>query len=206
MIRQRPAIFTFTQKFPFCLVQDVMRQIQASPNLEPSDRSWRELLRAAAMARQSDTAEMIWQQGISYHQQSRRFVDEPAHQWQPSTKSFQWLLTAYLREAAVTEDLFRQRELYERVVQTYDDVLMGERRMGLRRMDPMEILDDRRTILCIIYSLVALRPLVTAPHRLEELHNTGLSLLKLDCLRDDPPLTKSAQNAVDTLQSWSPVP
>ena len=78
-----------------------MRQIQASPHLEPNDNSWRELLRAAAVAGQVDTAESIWNQGISYHQQLRlRFVDEPERLWQPSTKSLQWLLTAYLREAA----------------------------------------------------------------------------------------------------------
>ena len=183
-----------------------MRQIQASPQLEPSDTSWRELLRAAAVAGQVDTAEAIWNQGISYHQQRRlRFVDEPERLWQPSTKSLQWLLTAYLREAAASEDTDRQREMYERVVQTYEDVIMGERRMGLQRIDPMEILDDRRIILSIIHSLVALRPLVTAD-RLAELHDTGRSLVKLDCLREEPPLSRPAQLAVETLHSWSLAP
>lgn len=184
-----------------CL-QDVMRQIEATPNLEPSDISWRELLRAAAIARQVDTAESIWSQGILYDQQRRRFVDEPVQQWQPSTKSLQWLLTAYLREAAATNDVNRQRDLYERVVQTYDDVLMGERRMGLQRIDPMEMLDDRRIILSIIHSLVALRPLINA-ERCGELLDTGRSLLKLDCLREEPPLSWSAQKAVDALHSWN---
>lgn len=184
-----------------------MRQIQACPHLQPSDRSWSELLRAAAMARQADTAESIWNQGISFHQQRRRFVDEPERRWIPSTKSLQWLLIAYLREAAVvTDNVKRQCELYERVVQTYEDILMGERRMGLQRIDPMEILDDRRVILSIIHSLVALRPLVHDSTRLVELHDTGRSLLKLECLREEPPLSWSAEKAVDALHAWDLAP
>ena len=185
---------------------DVMRQIQSNPNLEPTDRSWCELLRSATTARQAETAETIWNQGISHHSQIRRYVDEPERKWHPSISSLNSLLMAYSREAAVTEDASRRRELYERVIQTYEDVLMGERRMGLQRIDPMEMLDDRRVILSIIHALAELRPLVSDTNRLEELHKTGRSLLQLDCLREDSPMSWSSHKDLDTVRSWSSTP
>ena len=182
---------------------DVMREIQASPRLEnPSDRSWRECLRAAATARQADDAERIWREGISYHREHRLVVDEPQQRWIPSVQSLQALLMAYIREAdATVDDLERKRELYERVVLSYHDVLTGEREMGFYRLDPMEMLDDRLSITLVIHALAALRGMVDI-NREAELCEIGHPLLQLDCLQGEPSLSRTAQQDVDALQSW----
>ena len=187
---------------------DVIRQMQAA-SLEPNDRSWRELLRTAATARQADMAETIWKTGLHYFSHAKqvrsafRLVDEPERQWKPSMQSLLGLWTAYIREADVCDNPSRQRHLYDRVVQSYSDILMQDRHLGMQRIDPMEMLDDRRIILTLLYALVALWPLVQDDDtRLAELHDTGSSLLELECLRDEPPLSPSSQKLVETMQGW----
>jgi pentatricopeptide repeat protein len=183
---------------------DVLRQIQSSPRLEPNDRSWRELLRAAATAGDAKKAETVWKYGLSYHLQHPRYIDEPEWKWKPSINSLQNLLVAYSRQADMEENEESRRDLYERVVQTYDGILMGERHMGLQRIDPMDMLDDRRTILIIVRAILSLRPLVDAT-RLVELQDTGRSLIQLNCLHEDPPLNPPAERLVYLMRTWTSV-
>jgi pentatricopeptide repeat protein len=179
---------------------DVLRQIQASPHLEPNDRSWRELLRAAATARQADTAEEIWRRGLAYRRHER-LVDEPETLWTPSVTSLQCLWTANLRQADV--DPVRQVELLERVVRSYDDLLLGDRRLGMQRIDPMDVLDDRRTMILVVQALAALRPLLSNDgDRAQELRTIGRSILQLECFQGVF-LGWSGQKAVEELRSWN---
>jgi pentatricopeptide repeat protein len=181
---------------------DVLRQIQASPHLEPNDRSWRELLRAAATARQADTAQAIWHRGLAYRRH-QRLVDEPETLWTPSVTSLQCLWTAHLRQATVVDPV-RQVALLEGVVQAYDDLLLGDRRLGMHRMDPMDVLDDRRTMLLVVHALATLRPLLLSDDaRAEELRTMGRAILQLECFQErTASLGWAAQKAVAELRSW----
>jgi pentatricopeptide repeat protein len=188
--------------------ETVLRQIQAA-DLDPNDSSWRLLMRAAS--HDAAKVESIWQTALSYHQRSgRRRIDEPSasQQWKPSVESVQVLLTSYLQEAARTREPVKAVSNYEQVVQLYDDILMGDRRMGMDRVDVNAVLDSPRTMVLVLQALVALEAMVPgeAPSR-EEMRSQATSILKLPCFNscneEEARMGWSAQQALRTARSWS---
>jgi hypothetical protein len=142
------------------------------------------------------------------YRRHQRLVDEPETLWTPSVTSLQCLWTAHLRQAAVVDPV-RQVALLEGVVQAYDDLLLGDRRLGMHRMDPMNVLDNRRTMLLVVHALATLRPLLLSNDddaRAEELRTMGRAILQLECFQERPAsLGWAAQKAVAELRSWDEV-
>jgi pentatricopeptide repeat protein len=153
--------------------------------LQPNDRSWRELLRAA---RTGDQAVAVWKLGLGYHERHTRqhqygqsspsssdasfgrsgssTSDVKASKWKPSAASFAALVAAHLQEADSltssssnsTVDNQQKRVMYARVVALYDGVLRGTNtKLGLDRMDHgLELLDDQRAMMLILRAIVSL--------------------------------------------------
>lgn len=108
---------------------DILRQMQELYDIDPSDTSWRHMIRAATTAAVSSlkieiyrkdnnsndrqvsyewisNVESIWKQGLSYRRKSssnqkrNRIVDESyKFVWKPSAESFVTLLSAYIKQA-----------------------------------------------------------------------------------------------------------
>jgi hypothetical protein len=69
-------------------------------------------------------------------------------------------LSVYLRQASKHNlDKSEKRQLSERVVTLYEDVLHGDRAMGMDRIDLNQLLDSQRTMMLILQGIISLEGL-----------------------------------------------
>jgi len=165
--------------------QDVLNDMQAF-GLDPNDTSWRQLINVATANKNTKLAVEFWKQGLSYSGlRKTRNVDEPARQWNPSVESFGALISCFLREAACAEtDQERRFRLLDSVAKLYDSLILGEKRMGLDRIDLDSVLDSQRAMLLGLQAIVGSYELCMDDIRRKELSTLAQSFLKLQCFRD----------------------
>jgi pentatricopeptide repeat protein len=161
--------------------QDVLRQIQAA-DLDPNDSSWRQLIQTAVEMRRSDLAQAFWKQGLLYRHR-RQKVDEPQKRWKPSVASLATLATAYLREAEIAKGE-HQANIYQQLVNLFDNLLLGDEKMGLDRVDIDEFLGSQRTMLLILQGIVASYELTDDAANKKKLLISATSILELDCFKE----------------------
>ena len=177
----------------------------------------------------------------SPNQRRRTAMDEAATMWKPSVNSFRALLSVYVREApaantaasvansTVQEGLLSQRQqndtittrspspalYYRRVVQLYEDVLMGRNEeMGMDRIDLNLLLESQTTMLVILQAIVALEAITAAAAATTSttstsgtaaaaagLRSMAVAILQLECFRHHRHV--SAQEALQTVRGWA---
>jgi pentatricopeptide repeat protein len=163
--------------------RDVLAQMQVA-GLDPNDFSWREMIRAAGKVQRSDLVESIWKSALSYRYiTSKTKADEPRMQWTPSVESLAALLSVYLRQASRHNlEKSEKRQLSERVVTLYEDVLYGHKAMRMDRIDLNQMLDSQRTIMLILRGIISLAELHCYDEkRQRELRTMATAILQFSC-------------------------
>jgi pentatricopeptide repeat protein len=186
--------------------RDVLAQMQAA-GLDPNDSSWRELIRAAGKAQRSELAESIWKSALSYRYiTSKNKADEPRMQWEPSVESLAALLSVYLRQASKHNlDKSEKRQLSERVVTLYEDVLHGDKAMGMDRIDLNQLLDSQRTMMLILQGIISLEGLHCCDEkRQRELRTMATAILQLNCFEgvESQRLAWFSYQALEKAKAW----
>jgi hypothetical protein len=83
-----------------------------------------------------------------------------------------------------TRDKERREKLYQKVVDLYENALLGEEaEMGLDRLDLNAILDSQRAMISILQGIVALREITVDATKKQALRTTVSSILKLECFQ-----------------------
>jgi pentatricopeptide repeat protein len=186
----------------------VLDMIQAA-GLHPNDNSWREIIRACGS--RSDLATAMWERGLEY-----RGKDEESDsvRWLPSIKSFDALLTAYLRHASTSDDLSSQRELYKQVVDMYRSLLSGESSgMIVEGVGITQVHRSAKTMLLFLQAIVSLEQiefttLVPSDGTCSILRQMASRILDLECLQDEQitvPLLRNdnrSRKAVQVATTW----
>lgn len=175
---------------------DVIRRIRQD-GLHPNDTSWRELIRAAGKARRSDVVEDMWTMALQYQGDD----DHPV-MWRPTAVSFGALASAYLRD-----DGNNKREMYQKVITMYKDVLLEreERRLHLVGLEALH--GNPRSMLLVLQAIVGLVDL--APENAQVLRHLATSIVQLDCFAANgapsPHLLRdnhAATRALQVSRSW----
>jgi pentatricopeptide repeat protein len=187
--------------------RDVLAQMQVA-GLDPNDSSWRELIRAAGKVQRSDLAESIWKSALSYRYiTSKNKADEPRTQWTPSVESLAALLSVYLRQASKHNlDTSEKRQLSERVVTLYEDVLYGHRAMGMDRIDLNQLLDSQRTMMLVLQGIISLEGLHCCDEkRQRELRTMATAILQLSCFKgvESQRLAWASYQALEKAKAWA---
>jgi hypothetical protein len=150
------------------------------------------LIRAAGKARRSDLVEDMWTMALQYQGDD----DHPV-MWRPTAVSFGALASAYLRD-----DGNNKREMYQKVITMYKDVLLEkeERRLHLVGLEALH--GNPRSMLLVLQAIVGLVDL--APENAQVLRHLATSIVQLDCfaangapslhlLRDNHAATRALQ-------------
>jgi pentatricopeptide repeat protein len=187
--------------------RDVLAQMQVA-GLDPNDSSWRELIRAAGKVQRSDLAESIWKSALSYRYiTSKNKADEPRTRWTPSVESLAALLSVYLRQASKHNlDTNEKRQLSERVVTLYEDVLYGHKAMGMDRIDLNQLLDSQRTMMLILQGIISLEGLHCCDDkRQRELRTMATAILQLNCFKglESQRLPWASYQALEKAKAWA---
>jgi pentatricopeptide repeat protein len=187
--------------------QDVLAQMQVA-GFDPNDSSWREMIRAAGKVQRSDLAESIWKSALSYRYiTSKNKADEPRMQWTPSVESLASLLSVYLRQASKHNvDTSERRQLSERVVTLYEDVLYGHKAMGMDRIDLNQLLDSQRTMMLILQGIISLEGLHCYDEkRQRELRIMATAILQLSCFEglESQRLAWASYQALEKAKAWA---
>ncbi len=128
-------------------LKDVMRRIKVD-RLVPNDTTWKEYLRGAAKAKQSELADEIWNNALRYS--SDDTDDNYSYTlWTPKTNSFILLLSSYFVQAKDEESTEKQIQLYHRLMSAYVGVLNSEEERGFHHVDIERLHDNRRAMMMI---------------------------------------------------------
>jgi pentatricopeptide repeat protein len=157
----------------------VMRRLQAE-GLHPNDKSWRELVRAAAKVRRSDLAEAVWAMGKNYQGRGKRKDNAmSAMLWKPSVESFGDLVHAYLRESHVVEGDDEKRMLLKKIIVMYRNIMTGSEG---RIVDKADLLGNQSVLLMILQAIVAWEKMEQVEKHKVVLKNLGRSIATLESM------------------------
>lgn len=131
-------------------LRDVMRRIEID-GLVPNDTTWKEFLRGAAKAKQSDLAEQIWNHALNYkNDETDSSYSLPT--WIPNTDSFVFLISSYYVQANDDDSQETKLHLYNKLVEAYVGVLQGEEERGFNHIDIESLHGKRRAMMMILES------------------------------------------------------
>lgn len=133
-------------------LRDVMDRIQMD-GLTPNSNTWKEVLRGAAIARDSTLAEATWAQALSTHHNDNE--DSYEEKWYPGLDEFDLLLSAYVREASRSPD--RMEFLYSKVLDAYIAVSEGIETKGFHNINLNRLKKKSRTVKMIGQAIKFLR-------------------------------------------------
>lgn len=122
-------------------LRHVMDRIQMD-GLTPNSNTWKEVLRGAAIARDSTLAEATWAQALSTHHNNNE--DSYKEKWYPGLDEFDLLLSAYVREASRSPD--RMEFLYSKVLDAYIAVSEGIETKGFHNINLNRLKKKARTV------------------------------------------------------------
>jgi pentatricopeptide repeat protein len=155
---------------------EVMRRLQ-DEGLHPNDKSWRELVRAAAKVRRSDLAEAVWSMGKNYPGRGKSKDNAiSAMLWKPSVESLGDLVNAYLRESHVVEGDHEKRTLLKKIIVIYRNIMTGSEG---RIVDKADMLESQSVLLMMLQAIVALEKMEEVEKHKVVLKNLGRSIAAL---------------------------
>ena len=94
------------------------------------------------------------------------------------------------------------KSYYRRVVQLYEDILMGQNgEMGMDRIDVDRLLESQNAMLMILEAIVALERLESSTKEKHNLRSMATSILKLECFTESS--RHSFGHAVQIASSWA---
>lgn len=172
---------------------DVLAKIKAD-GLVPNDRTWRELLRSAATARQSRVAKSIWTHAMEY-----RGVDKVLVKWKPSADSFATLVSAYLRDAHHSDNEKKQISLYKEVVTFYKDVLTGSEK---RKIDKKDLQENARAMGLVLQAIVALESKITTERHQLVLRKLAIAIVDMEGLWKERRRPNHTWRCIDIARVW----
>ena len=197
----------------------IMEELESHQELEPNDKSWRELLKAASVVGRSDLALQVWNRGLLYHQKgksSKQSVNntstasnKDAAGWVPSIPAFSEFLSAFVAEAEKTTNPRKCKDLLTNVVQFYCKILLHDDNAfdedGMHLIDQTLLLANRRAMLLILRATVNLRDMYGASteqgKRMEKLSKSIIQLESFEDIRSQRLSWRSFQ-ALEEAQSW----
>ena len=157
--------------------QQVMRRLQEE-GLHPNDKSWRELVRAAAKMRRSDLAEAVWEMGRNYKGKGKHRENSMGSMvWKPTVESFGALVNAYLRESHVVEYDEGKRVLLKKIIVIYRNVLTGSEG---RYVDRLDLMENCSVMLMILQAVVALEKMEVVEKHKMVLRHLGTTIAALE--------------------------
>ena len=131
-------------------LRDVMRRIEID-GLVPNDTTWKEFLRGAAKAKQSELAEQIWNNALTYkNDETDSNYSLPT--WIPNTDSFVLLLSSYYVQANHNDSQETKLHLYNKLIEAYVGVLQGEEERGFNHIDIESLHGNKRAMIMILDS------------------------------------------------------
>jgi len=130
--------------------RDVLSRLQRD-DLDPNERTWDLLLKTAASAGDSSFASTIWNSALNFQGRNKEY-----DMWIPTTRSFERLLDANIRDAMSVTSKRKQQELFENVISLYTGVYCEVDTGGLACLDINEVRKNQRILLQIIVAAVNL--------------------------------------------------
>eukprot|EP00558_Chaetoceros_sp_UNC1202_P001916 CAMPEP_0197255122 /NCGR_PEP_ID=MMETSP1429-20130617/71128_1 /TAXON_ID=49237 /ORGANISM="Chaetoceros sp., Strain UNC1202" /LENGTH=228 /DNA_ID=CAMNT_0042718335 /DNA_START=90 /DNA_END=779 /DNA_ORIENTATION=- len=125
-------------------LRDILKKIEQD-GLVPNSTTWKEILRGASRARDSEVAEEMWEMALGYDTQKGE-EKYPDTKWTPKVDDLELLLRSYIREAS-KEDLPKVRAaLYRKVISAYAGVARAEKRLGFDQIDPDALKANHRIV------------------------------------------------------------
>ena len=124
---------------------DVMRRIETDC-LTPNDTTWKEYLRGAAKAKNSQVAEEVWNNALTYK-------NEDTVGWIPNVDSFVLLLASYALQASEESILELKSSLYGKIIDAYLCVLKGDTHKGFNNVDINVLKENRRGMSIILKAI-----------------------------------------------------
>lgn len=210
---------------------EVLDQIRSTGELEPNDKTWKEIIRAAGKAGRSDIAISTWKSAVAdilkaderaggVGGETTTMTTSTAH-WL-STGSLSALLTALIKNADDrTVDKYTRVQMYKLVVKIYDAIMKESEYMGMNMIDRERAFEDPRVMFTVLQAIVSLESyvtdasqsdatssLVTATKNMNRdgLRRLAVSIVSSNCFEDGlPPYLQRSRSSVEAYrkaQSW----
>jgi pentatricopeptide repeat protein len=171
---------------------EVLNQIRETEELEPNDKTWREVIRAAGKAGRVDIALSSWKAAVEDIGQNE---EKPgARKRKMSIDSLGALLAALVRCAGDDKiDKHTRLRLYQLVVKIYESAMSGSSFLGMNLVEKEKIVQNTKVMVTFLQAVVSLeRYLMRSeddngkmdPQQLRQL---ATSIATSDCFEDGLP-------------------
>lgn len=133
---------------------EVLEQIRDSDTMDPNDKTWREMIRAAGRANRIDVALSTWKTAIKELNEAEEMA---SHESRLSAQSVVALLEALINGLSNADiDRYTQLRLYKLVANVCEAVISGSSYLGMNLVDRRSVLDNPRAMIIFLQALVVL--------------------------------------------------
>jgi len=185
----------------------IFEQIQTSEDMEPNDKTWGEMIRAAGKAGRVDVALKTWHTAVN-----EASKDDRAKSRRLSLNSLSAFVTALTRSANDDRnDSHTKRKLYQVAVRVYEACISDSSYLGMNLVDKRRLNENARLILMFLQSIVAQYNLAQvggseASHSTHNLQKLAAVALSSPCLSEGIPAnlqrSYAFSNAYKVAKSW----
>jgi pentatricopeptide repeat protein len=156
---------------------EVLEQIRNSDKMDPNDKTWREMIRAAGKANRIDVALSTWKVAIKELNEAEEIM--ASDESRLSAQSAVALLEALVNGLGDAEiDRYTRLRLYKLVADVCEAVILGSSYLGMNLVDRRSVLDNPRAMIIFLHALVALEHSTTSFQD----NTLGLNRMKLRLL------------------------